>query len=480
MNIRTGLQLMRVRDEYYKNYLTDQLDKGFLTDKQLRYLVDNLNTDDYIRQNMIPVAEAMKNNISVEAIEECASILPDACGHSIFAFESDKGKLFNKIPNDLQHVLKLNDISWLSYCMEQNRDKQISECKNILKATIDLLYESRDLGTITESDEFWNLIANDGVIKEHMCDYIKKYNHEIQKCKSIDRNIYETIPTINSLMDSGLHLYDISRINFDQIKSLCDSLKSYESELLKNDDLKEIKILSDTSYDLFVEKFTNVKLVSDYEYGAREESFTDTSITFKNRNNPEDDFISLNDQDFMKLLIGVSLIPYKDVIRVHTETYEAKLQSEIDKKSLGEFNISDMMEQLSNNTYYGVGERITKISLTTGDDTLTMEGEIFEPSYECFSVRTNLLLNGKNVMQKFDKLEDAIQYLKENIDVDKLKIKDSNIVYENGAISFKEEIKTLKDPKSIKEMARAAKKALEKSNQEKGHDVKDKKLEISV
>lgn len=433
MNLRTRLALIQVRDEYYKNYLKDQINSGQLNDKQIQYLIKNLNDNDYILQNIIPVAEAMKKKISIQTIEKTASLLDDACGQSIFANDLDKGKLYNKVPDDLMHLVNLNETFNLSLSQEFKREKEITRYEKDLKSIIELLYECRRLRTIDvfKENEFWDLTISNNHIDQIKCDQIRNYNSEIRKY--IESNHIDSMftPNINSLLDLGLNMAHLSRFKCSDILTLQEQLNTFEKKLLEDNNLQKIKIkFLDSQYDLCIEKITNIRLVNDLDVGAREEYFVDTMVFFENKNNSDD--FALSDSSlrsqcnkFMKLLIDSSLKSIQEIFKIPTEEYENILQAEWEKKSLGPINILRIMQDLKDNVQSGQGE--TSLSLISGEDTIEMNAYVCEKDHKSYSIDSDILLNGENLLEKFNSVEAVIQYLKENIDVNKLQFLDDAI-----------------------------------------------------
>lgn len=97
---------------------------------------------------------------------------------------------------------------------------------------------------------------------------------------------------------------------------------------------------------------------------------------------------------------------------------------------LGEFDIPALMSALENNAWYGAEP--TKVSFMAGEDVITLEGYTYEPIYEDFSSTSSISFNGevlygvdsRNVaayknevynIGKFDTLDEAISYIKEQI-----------------------------------------------------------------
>lgn len=451
MKLMTRLALLGVSDEYYRKYLREYLDKGELDDSQIRYLISNLNDSDYIRQNLIPVAEALRKGISIEAIEECASMLKDASDQSIFANESDRGKLFNKVPDDLHHLLKLSDVKDLFYDMKLTKRNELTDQKANLKEYINLLYECRNLGSVgvlEESDFFWDMTARNKWIDNVNCDALKNYNNFLKQYAENNQEKVQDFPTAKELLDMGLSKYNLMVINYNDFLSLHKVVDKYKEDLLNSDTLNELKITfsDDFPYDLSIEKCINVKLVNDYDIGAREEPFTDLLIVFKNKNDPENDFIGINDKNFMKMFIASSFVSNREVVPVYTQEYEAEIQQKIERYSLGKFNISEMMKDVSYNAFYG--KEPDQISLTDGKNTIQIVGYIYEPIYEDFSADAYVILNNENVSNQFENIEDTIQYIRENINIEKLAIvhdKSEDLNVEEKLPKFSKSIKELKD-----------------------------------
>lgn len=450
MKLITRLALLGISDDYYRKYLREYLDKEELDDSQIRYLISNLNDSDYIRQNMIPVAEALSKGVSIEAIEECASMLKDACDQSVFANKSDRGKLFNKVPDDLHHLLKLIDVKDLSYDMKQKMESKLTDQKINLEEYINLFYECRNLGSVgaLELDFFWDMTAKNGWIDKSNYDALKNYNNFIKQYIENNQEKVQDFPTAKELLDMGLNKYNLMVINYNDFLSLHKAVDKYRDDLLKDDTLEELKIIfsDEFPYDLSIEKIINVKLVNDYDIGAREEYFTDVSIAFKNKNNPENDFIGIENRNFMRMFIASSFVSHREVVPVHTQEYEAKIQQKVESNSLGKFNISEMIKEVSYNAFYG--KEPDQMSLTDGKNTIQIVGYIYEPIYEDFSADAYIMLNNENVSNQFENIEDAIQYIRENINIEKLvavhdKSKDLDI--EEKLPKFSKSIKELKD-----------------------------------
>lgn len=119
-----------------------------------------------------------------------------------------------------------------------------------------------------------------------------------------------------------------------------------------------------------------------------------------------------------------------DVFWGTLEEFKANAESVIDKElyCLGSFNVTHIMRELSNNAWSGL--KPTQICIAAGENLIEIKGYIYEPGYEMFSATASLSINGQILYGKdsrnveayrnevyqtgvYDKLEDAVSYIKE-------------------------------------------------------------------
>lgn len=309
MKLRTRIMLNSIKDINVNNYLKEQLDLGSLNDKQVQYLIKVTNTNRYILQNAIPVAEAMKNDISIETIEYVASILKDACDQSCFALESGKGNLFNKVPDQLEHLLNLENTKYLSTCKVLFDGEFDNEVIKLQKEKLDLIVDvyntSNELNTTNplKKKEFWDLLTmpseNGDKVNKTNCESIQKYNISVSEYFNSNLKQEESFltkaPYVEDLISNGIKAEQLGQINFSKLEIFQENIIKNSEKLFENDTCNKIKYEIDQSdYCLTVEEVINVKLVPDYELGAREETFKDTLISFQNKEKENDNNILMN------------------------------------------------------------------------------------------------------------------------------------------------------------------------------------------
>lgn len=225
-----------------RNFLQEKLNNKKLTTQQIWYLIKNMNVNTYMLQNIYPVADAIEKGISIEVIEECASLLDDALNLSLFSLENGKDKLYNKVPYDLEHFLQLDCVKEYSDCKRISFDsgyvydkiQQISFC----------LYQNNKLKTISY-ELFWQLVNNIDNIY-----YISKYNKNVSEYLKKNNDIH--IFRIDELLEIGMNLFEISLFDYEKIDNLVEILENTKKEI-SNDMLEYVDFkLTDESYILQV------------------------------------------------------------------------------------------------------------------------------------------------------------------------------------------------------------------------------------
>lgn len=113
------------------------------------------------------------------------------------------------------------------------------------------------------------------------------------------------------------------------------------------------------------------------------------------------------------------------------QEFKAHAEGLVNKRlsvSLGEHNISSIINELSNNAWYGREPQTARI--VAGENVIEIKGYVYEPTYECFSSTASLSLNGEELYGvdsrnvdayrnevyqtgKFAELPEAISYIKE-------------------------------------------------------------------
>ena len=108
-----------------RDYLTDEVKKGTLNHKQIKYLYKNLyrRKTPYIRQNIFPVSQAMINGVSTYDIEKIASKLLDANQFTIFSVGGKNDK-YNKLFKDLEFMLN-KFAHWSKNCMQTTTHRNV-------------------------------------------------------------------------------------------------------------------------------------------------------------------------------------------------------------------------------------------------------------------------------------------------------------------------------------------------------------------
>lgn len=184
MKIKTRIMLNAVKDGYVNNTLKEMLNIGQLNDEQVQYVIKNTNINESIMQNALPIAEALKKGVSIEDIEYAANLLKDACEESSFALEDGKGALFNKVPDILDHILKISDLNHLT-----------DEGKFKLEKMVNVINTSHELNTTDpfNNEKLWELLTNDYTdgdkwINELNCSFVKKYNDAVSSYFNIKHN----------------------------------------------------------------------------------------------------------------------------------------------------------------------------------------------------------------------------------------------------------------------------------------------------
>lgn len=376
MKLRTRIMLNAVKDSYVNDKLKEMLNEGQLNDEQVQYIVKNTNINEYILQNALPIAEALKKGVSIEEIEYVAKLLKDACEESSFAQEDGKGALFNKVPAILDHILKIEDVNHLT-----------DEGKFKLEKMVNVYYTSYELMTSDplNKEKLWKLLTNaytdgDKWIDELNCNYIKKYNDAVSNYFNTKHNNSFLIkpPYIQDLLEKGMSLFKISIIDFSRTESFYNLILEEASQFLQNKEYKEIRYEIDKSkYYLSVEKFDNIRLVSDAseETGVKEELYEDINIYFQNKEN-ENDYIIMYDHNTSQFIINfiqfADELPEKILIR--DEDYLSQKDSENtqiapeDEKYV--FNNIYNLENISKDYEKGEIENINELNDEDIDDSL--------------------------------------------------------------------------------------------------------------
>lgn len=445
MKLRTRIMLNAVKDSYVNDKLKEMLNEGKLSDEQVQYIIKNTNINYYILQNALPIAEALNKGVYIEDIEYVAKLLKDACEESSFALEDGKGALFNKVPDILDHILKTEDVKHLT-----------DEGKFKIEKMVNIYYTSYELMTSDASNQerFWELLIKtyadgDKWIDELNCNFIKKYNDAVSSYFNTNHKDSFLIapPHIQDLLDTGMSLFKISIIDFSRTESFYNLLLAEASQFLLNDkEYKEIRCeIDESKYYLCIEKYDNVRLVSDdsEETGVREELYEDISIRFQNKENENDYILSYNyDQSQFAVNFIQLADKHPEIKLIKNEDYLSQNDSEniqiVPENKKYIFNNIDMLKTINTvecNVWYGKGSREEKF--VSDSNILQIEANIIEPSHESFTTAPRIILNGellygcdtrsigmyqneKYQQGKFSNIEDALEYVKKNIDIDNL------------------------------------------------------------
>lgn len=265
--------LATLKKKYIKDELKKMIDENQLNDEQVQYVIKNTNINEYISYNTLIIAKALKDEVSIEAIEYTAGLLNDMCGVSEFALENGRGFLFNK------------DGSILKYLLNTTNVKSFTELDKIkLKKAVEIYNVSRNMRTIKlyRMEKLWELIIENNSINEINCSLIEKYNNSVVDFFTNGHDISEKIvsrpPYINDLLEIGLTLDEIANIDFKKVELFNNLILKNSNYLMKNDKFKEIIYETDNcDFYLKLEKVDCVRLVSDLseDTGVREEYYKD-------------------------------------------------------------------------------------------------------------------------------------------------------------------------------------------------------------
>lgn len=178
-----------------REYIMENVLNGKLNYDNLKYIYDNLYKRQtlFIKQNIYPVCEFLKEGYSFSECETLASLLVDAKDLTIFCYDkNDKGKLYNKLFHDLSFVYENYD----KY-IKSGYDSEIavSKIKDLLKITN---YEERMLEGIISKERFLTHTE-----EEH---YLRYLNDEIAKARKQIKN------PVDSELSEGLMISRYNRL----------------------------------------------------------------------------------------------------------------------------------------------------------------------------------------------------------------------------------------------------------------------------
>ncbi|MBM6800114.1 hypothetical protein H7U28_15115, partial [Coprobacillus cateniformis] len=230
-----------------REYLQEKLDNDKLTEKQVRYLIKNMNTNIYMLQNVYPVAEAMEKGISIDVIEECASLLDDALDLSIFALENGKGQLYNKVPYDLEHLLALSSVFYYSSFKKFEDSVTMGKLFNEIQRITQCFHQSRELKTIS-SELFWELVEN----SVYDIQRINNYNTTVIEYLSEDNQKH--VFTIDELFSMGMNLFEIESFKYNNLEYLLERLENVKKIMSNDCHIESVEFKKDDKYILKVIK----------------------------------------------------------------------------------------------------------------------------------------------------------------------------------------------------------------------------------
>lgn len=185
MDIKTKILLTKFNNNSYfenlKEYVKDLIEKENMSYENLKYLYDNLykGHSDFVKQNIYPVGEFLKQGFTTKEAEELASLLPDAKDLSIFCYdEKERGYKYNKIFIDLRYVYE--NYNSLIKC-GGNKEVIIENIKNDIEITDN---EQREMEVKCQLNEY----ITDKELKEYATKLEKKMNKIKNEFKEITQN----------------------------------------------------------------------------------------------------------------------------------------------------------------------------------------------------------------------------------------------------------------------------------------------------
>ena len=416
-----------------RKFLREKLNNKTLTDEQVRYLIKNLNKNTYILQNIYPVVKAIEKGISIDVIEECANLLDDASGLSIFALKDGEGFLYNKVPYDLDKLLELDlveryssykkfhindDNFWL------NKIKEITECLN----------QSYQLNTIS-SELFWEIIQKDS----SDIDCIAKYNEHLKEY--LKKNSIKRILKIDEMLEVGMNLIDVFMLDYSELEYLLNEIEKTKKDILKDSCIASVEFRSENDkHILKVEKIEIPTLKNDY--GEIEERWKEDVYCFFY--DPDTKTCIMDTENEFQLLLAklasgepcplsslkMDIHYKKEIAQEITKENSKDEEKNREKLSINGKYIPDIMDTVA--THAWNGDDFTVYVMNVNENTIKIEGYIYEPAWEDFSATSSISLNGhciygkdsRNVgsyhneaynIGKFTTLEEAIQYIKDEI-----------------------------------------------------------------
>lgn len=296
MKLKTRMMLKNINNDYIQEKLKSMIKNNELNDEQIQYIIINTNINEYILQNALPIANAMKKGISIKNIEYIAGLLKDATKQSIFALDNGKGYLYNKVPVIFEHLLSMEDV------VNLNKDKylMVIECFNSsceLKTTE--IFEGQkflDLLTIEKNGKKW--------INEEYIKGIKAYNEIVKKYFCQNERLIKQPPYIDILLKNGIKIDELADFDFYKLENVLYEILKQQVAIVDIKNCKQIKY-ENKNYSLIIEKFINTNNIPYLMLENMELKFIDTCVFLYDKKNRKKLFLNKEMEFIIQLFLFI-------------------------------------------------------------------------------------------------------------------------------------------------------------------------------
>ena len=198
MDIKTKLLVSKFKNNSYftnlSEYIQDKVNNDNLSYENLKYIYNNLyrGHSEFIKQNIYPVCEFLKEGYTFEETEKIAGLLSDATGKTVFCYnEREKGDKYNKLFCDLKFAydvydryIKLGNSKEKAFEIVKNEIELTDENQRFIENSISMnkLYETEAKSSYKEiskemdklRDQFEKSSSND----KKLSDYFNNSNNK--------------------------------------------------------------------------------------------------------------------------------------------------------------------------------------------------------------------------------------------------------------------------------------------------------------